>query len=87
MDGTIGEIKMFGGTFAPRNWAFCSGQLLPILNNSALFSILGTKYGGDGRTTFALPDLREKDKNGSPRNWINEPVYIICLNGIYPSRS
>jgi len=54
----IGEIKMFGGTFAPRGYAFCDGQLLPIAQNSALFSLLGTTYGGDGRTTFALPDLR-----------------------------
>jgi microcystin-dependent protein len=49
---------MFGGNFAPRGWAFCDGQLLPISTNSALFSILGTTYGGDGRTTFGLPDLR-----------------------------
>ncbi len=57
-EGFIGEIKMFGGNFAPRGWAFCNGQLLPINQNQALFSILGTTYGGDGRTTFALPDLR-----------------------------
>jgi len=49
---------MFGGNFAPRGWAFCDGQLLAISSNSALFSILGTTYGGDGRTTFGLPDLR-----------------------------
>ncbi|OEK09718.1 phage tail protein [Flavivirga aquatica] len=49
---------MFGGNFAPRGWAFCDGQLLPISQYSALFSLLGTTYGGDGRTTFALPDLR-----------------------------
>ena len=54
----IGEITMFAGNFAPRGWAFCSGQLLPINQNQALFSILGTTYGGDGRTTFGLPDLR-----------------------------
>jgi len=54
----IGEIVMFAGNFAPRSWAFCHGQLLPISQNSALFSILGTTYGGDGRTTFGLPDLR-----------------------------
>ena len=58
MDPFIGEIVMFGGNFAPRSWAFCNGQLLAISSNSALFSILGTTYGGDGRTTFALPDLR-----------------------------
>lgn len=58
MDPFIGEIVMFGGNFAPRGWALCNGQLLAISQNSALFSILGTTYGGDGRTTFALPDLR-----------------------------
>jgi microcystin-dependent protein len=57
-DPLLGEIKMFAGTFAPRGWAFCDGQLLSIAQNSALFSILGTTYGGDGITTFALPDLR-----------------------------
>ncbi len=54
----IGEIRMFAGNFAPRGWALCDGQLLPIHQNQALFSIVGTMYGGDGRTTFALPDLR-----------------------------
>ena len=57
-DQFLGEIRMFAGNFAPRGWAFCDGQLLSIARNSALFSILGTTYGGDGRTTFALPDLR-----------------------------
>jgi len=54
----IGQVTMFAGTFAPRSWAFCEGQLLPIDQNQALFSLLGTIYGGDGRTSFALPDLR-----------------------------
>ncbi len=54
----IGSIAMFGFNFAPRGWAFCSGQILPINQNQSLFSLLGTTYGGDGRTTFALPDLR-----------------------------
>jgi len=54
----IGEIILFAGNFAPRNWAFCQGQLLSIAQNTALFSILGTQYGGDGRTNFGLPDLR-----------------------------
>jgi microcystin-dependent protein len=54
----LGEIIIFAGNFAPRGWALCDGQLLPISQNTALFSILGTTYGGDGRTTFALPDLR-----------------------------
>jgi microcystin-dependent protein len=57
-DPFIGEIIMFAGTFAPRGWAFCNGQLLSISSNSALFAILGTTYGGDGRVTFGLPDLR-----------------------------
>lgn len=54
----LGEILLFAGNFAPQGWALCHGQLLPINQNQALFSILGTSYGGDGRTTFALPDLR-----------------------------
>ena len=54
----IGEIRMFGGNFAPRGWAFCDGQLVSISSNDALFALLGTIYGGDGRTTFGLPDLR-----------------------------
>ena len=58
MDPFLASIIMFGGNFAPRGWAFCEGQLLAIAQNDALFSILGTTYGGDGRTTFALPDLR-----------------------------
>ncbi len=54
----LGQICMFGGTFAPRSWAFCDGQLLAVYQNSALFSLLGTVYGGDGRTNFGLPDMR-----------------------------
>lgn len=58
MDPFIAQIMMFGGNFAPRGWAFCDGQLLAISQNTALFSLIGTTYGGDGRTTFGLPDLR-----------------------------
>lgn len=58
MEPFIAQIMLFGGNFAPRGWAFCDGQLLPISSNSALFSIIGTEFGGDGRTSFALPDLR-----------------------------
>lgn len=54
----VGEIRMFAGNFAPRGWANCDGQLLAISQNDALFSLFGTFYGGDGRTTFGLPDLR-----------------------------
>src|SRR5271169_1427712 len=56
----IGQLMAFTGNFAPRGWATCSGQLLPITQNTALFSILGTTYGGDGVTTFALPDLNSR---------------------------
>jgi microcystin-dependent protein len=131
-EGMIGEIRLFAGNFAPRGWAFCDGQLLAVSSNAALFSILGTTYGGDGRTTFALPDLRgrvplhpgrgpglqsytlgqqagneiirgvpipggqqnpksksfalatAKNDNRQPSLAIN---YIICLQGLYPSRS
>lgn len=58
MEGTIAEIRMFAGTFAPRNWAFCQNQTLAIAQNTALFSLLGTTYGGNGQTTFGLPDFR-----------------------------
>jgi microcystin-dependent protein len=53
----IAEIRIFAGNFAPRSWAFCNGQLLPVSQNTALFSLIGTTYGGDGRTTTALPNL------------------------------
>ncbi len=54
----IGEIRVFAGNFAPVGWAFCNGQLLPISENEALFNLIGTTYGGDGQSTFALPDMR-----------------------------
>jgi microcystin-dependent protein len=54
----VAEIRMFGGNFAPTGWALCDGQLLPISQNTALFSLLGTQYGGDGKSNFALPDLQ-----------------------------
>jgi microcystin-dependent protein len=54
----VGEIRMFGGNFAPAGWMFCAGQLLPISENETLFNLIGTTYGGDGQSTFALPDLR-----------------------------
>ncbi len=56
--GFVGEIRMFAGNFAPAGWAFCDGQLIPIAENETLFNLIGTTYGGDGQTTFALPDLR-----------------------------
>ncbi len=54
----VGEIRMFGGNFAPAGWMFCEGQLLPISEYESLFNLIGTTYGGDGQSTFALPDLR-----------------------------
>lgn len=54
----VAEIRIFAGNFAPRGWAFCNGQLLPVSQNTALFSLIGTTYGGDGRTTTALPNLK-----------------------------
>jgi microcystin-dependent protein len=56
----IGEIRMFGGNFAPAGWAFCQGQLMPISENDALFNLIGTTYGGDGQETFGLPDLQSR---------------------------
>lgn len=56
----LAEVRMVGFNFAPRGWAFCDGQILPINQNQSLYSLLGTTYGGDGRTTFALPDLRSR---------------------------
>ena len=64
-DPFIGQVEIFGGNFAPRGWAFCAGQLLSISSNTALFSLLGTIYGGDGRTTFGLPDLRGRAPVGA----------------------
>lgn len=58
MDAYLGEIRIFSGTYAPKDWMFCEGQLLPISRNTALFSLIGVLYGGDGKVTFALPDLR-----------------------------
>lgn len=65
MEGTIGEIRLFAGNFAPRSWALCQGQLLAISTNTALFSVIGTIYGGDGRTTMGLPDLQGRAAIGA----------------------
>lgn len=68
-DPFVGEIRILGCSFAPRGWATCEGQLLPISQNTALFSVLGMMYGGDGRSTFALPDLRGR----APMMWGDGP--------------
>lgn len=67
MEGYLAQVIGFAGNFAPRNWAFCHGQLIAISSNSALFSLLGTNYGGDGRSTFGLPDLRGRVMVGQGR--------------------
>ncbi len=79
MEGTLAEIRLFAGNFAPRNWMFCQGQMINVSQNPALFSLLGTTYGGDGRTTFALPNLEGKE----PQQGLH---YIICTQGIFPAR-
>jgi microcystin-dependent protein len=66
-DAFTGEVKLFAGNFAPRGWAFCDGQVMQITANQALFSLLGNTYGGDGRSTFALPDLRGRVALGPRR--------------------
>jgi|SRR5690606_1187347 len=65
MEGTLGEIRLFAANFAPSNWSYCSGQLIPIRLNTALFSLLGTTYGGDGTTTFALPNFNGRTAIGA----------------------
>jgi microcystin-dependent protein len=80
MDGNIAEIRMFAGNFAPRNWAFCQGQILSISSNTALFSLLGTTYGGNGTTTFALPDLRSRVPVG-PAQGPGLSSYILGQTG------
>lgn len=60
MEGTIGEIRLFAGNFAPGNWSYCNGSLLSIAEYTPLFALIGTTYGGDGQTTFALPDMRSR---------------------------
>tara|TARA_B100000809_G_C15095334_1_gene514773 strand:+ start:1208 stop:1723 length:516 start_codon:yes stop_codon:yes gene_type:complete len=65
MEPFYGQVIMFAGNFAPRGWLFCEGQLLPIAQNQTLFSLLGTVYGGDGRSTFGLPDLRGRVPMGA----------------------
>jgi microcystin-dependent protein len=81
----IGEIRMFAGAFAPRGWAPCDGRLLSISQHSALFSVVGTAYGGDGMTTFALPDLRGRQplEDRRPSPGVN---FIIALDGSFPAR-
>ena len=79
MDYFLGDIVLFPYTYAPLDWMYCNGQILQIQQNTALFSLIGNQYGGDGSTTFALPNLQGA-----------EPIpglhFCICVSGIYPTR-
>ena len=78
----IGQICLFPWSWTPSGWAKCEGQLLPIMENQALYALIGTEFGGDGRTKFALPNLPPvKAANGG------DAAYFINLRGIFPSRS
>jgi microcystin-dependent protein len=81
MDEFLAIIKIFAGTFNPRGWQFCAGQLLSISQNTALFSLIGTTYGGDGRTTFALPDLRGRIPVGAGNGPGINPVQLGEVGG------
>jgi microcystin-dependent protein len=75
----VGEIRMFGGNFAPAGWMFCEGQLLPITDYETLFNLIGTTYGGDGQSTFALPDLRGRVPIHMGSNGVTN--YTLAQNG------
>ena len=77
MEPIIGEVKYFAGNFAPKGWEFCQGQLLSIASNTALYSIIGDRFGGDGRSSMALPKIEDLDGCKA----------IIAVQGVYPSRS
>lgn len=78
----IGQIVLFAGNFAPRGWAYCQGQVLSISQNTALFSILGTTYGGNGQTTFALPDLRSRVPVGAGQGTGLSPYELGEMTGV-----
>lgn len=81
MEGYIAQILLFAGNFAPRGWAFCQGQILSIAQNTALFSLLGTTYGGNGQTTFALPDLRGRTPIGAGQGPGLSPINLGQVGG------
>lgn len=81
-DAFLGEVRIFAGSFAPRGWAFCDGTLLPVSQNQALYSLLGTAYGGDGRTTFALPNLKGRAIIGSGTGAGLRPYFIGQFGGV-----
>lgn len=81
-EGYIGEVRMFAGNFAPMYWAFCQGQLLSIAENTALFSIIGTTYGGDGQSTFALPNLSSRIAVGTGQGPALSPYSLGQVAGV-----
>jgi microcystin-dependent protein len=81
MEEYIGNIKLFAGIYCPQYYMYCDGQTLSIQQYTALFSILGTQYGGDGRVTFCLPNL-----NKTPIAAGTSLKYVICTQGLYPAR-
>jgi len=81
-DPFVAEIRMFAGNFAPKGWALCDGQLLPISQNTALFSLLGTFYGGDGKSTFALPNLQGSAPTGQGQGAGLSPYFIGEQTGV-----
>jgi microcystin-dependent protein len=81
MEPLLGQITLFPYNFAPRGWAACNGAVMQIQQNQALFALIGTTFGGDGRTTYALPDLRSKSP--LPEGVIG---YCIAVQGVFPSR-
>jgi microcystin-dependent protein len=83
-DQFIGEIHLMSFNFAPKGWALCRGQTLNISQNQALFSLLGTQFGGDGVTTFALPNLEAAELQMDPVYGVH---YYIALQGVFPSRN
>jgi microcystin-dependent protein len=74
----VGTIKLFAGSFCPDGYLYCDGQIVSITSNLVLYNIIGTRYGGDGKTTFALPKLNTYPDNTGVK-------YIICASGLYPS--
>lgn len=79
MEGYLGEIRLFAGSFIPQGWTYCRGQQMPVdQQHAALFSVLGTNHGGDGIHNFNLPKIDSLTQWG--------PHYIICIQGIYPAR-
>ncbi|MFK7864016.1 MAG: phage tail protein [Pseudohongiellaceae bacterium] len=79
MESFLGAIQLFPYTFAPQGWSLCDGRLLEISTEPALFSLLGVQFGGDGRVSFALPDLRGKEPHPNTQ-------YYIATHGLYPAR-